>query len=30
MGYLPDELPLMSADLQPWALREIVAAVLAL
>lgn len=30
MGYFHGELPMMSADLQPWALREIVTAVLAL
>lgn len=29
MGWLKEELPVLSADLQPWALREIVAAVLA-
>jgi hypothetical protein len=30
MGYFHDELPLMSADLQLWALREIMAALLTL
>lgn len=30
MGYMHEELPIMSADLQPWFLTEVVGAALAI